>query len=167
VHVSRGSVQYFYRLAGGGGARHERTAGGVAGTRPRQWRGVTGAAWLGRRESMAAWRARVEHGWIRGRGGRFYLGLVGAYRGAVLSRSSPAQGCPAAWWCFSAGRSRAGEGERREREGEGTGPEFKFNFLQILNRNLKIFEHKSYKEFKNLQLLFYLKLHLSHRLKVI
>jgi hypothetical protein len=44
--------------------------------------------------------------------------------------------------------------ERREREGERKGLGFKLNFLKILSRKLKNFEHKSCREFENLQLLF-------------
>jgi hypothetical protein len=33
-------------------------------------------------------------------------------------------------------------------------PGFRLNFLKVLKRNLKNFEHKSCREFKNLQLLF-------------
>jgi hypothetical protein len=45
-------------------------------------------------------------------------------------------------------------GERRQREGERKGLGFKLNFLKISNQNLKNFEHKSCREFENLQLLF-------------
>jgi hypothetical protein len=67
--------------------------------------------------------------------------------------------------CPSTGQNRGGE--RREREREREGPGFKLNFIKILNRNLKNFEHESCREFENLQLLFELKFHLSQGLKVI
>jgi hypothetical protein len=56
VRVSRGLVQPFYRLTGGGGAGRDTTEEGAAEIRLRQRYGVAGAAWLGRRESTAAWR---------------------------------------------------------------------------------------------------------------
>jgi hypothetical protein len=36
--------------------------------------------------------------------------------------------------------------------GERKGPGFKLNFLKILNKNLKNFEHKSCREFEKIQL---------------
>jgi hypothetical protein len=116
--VSRGSVQLLYRRTGGGGAGRERTGGGAAGIRVRQGCGVAGALWLGSRESTAVWRARVGRGRIHGAANRRQQGRSGPI-GVTPWRVSPAQGCPAAWRCFSAGRSRAGEGREeggRERE---------------------------------------------------
>jgi hypothetical protein len=50
--------------------------------------------------------------------------------------------------CPSTGQNRGGK--RREREGSG----FKLNFHKILSINLKNFEHESWSEIENLQLLF-------------
>jgi hypothetical protein len=63
-------------------------------------------------------------------------------------------------------RTEQGRGEKRAREREKR-PEFKLNFLTISNRNLKNYKQESCREFENLQLLFYPKVHLSHGLKVI
>jgi hypothetical protein len=57
-------------------------------------------------------------------------------------------------------------GERREREGERKKPG-KLNFLKISNRNLKNFKHENCREFKNLQFLFWIIVHLSFSLEVI
>jgi hypothetical protein len=112
-------VQPFYRrTGGGGGARHGQAEGGAAGIRPRQGRDVAGVSWLGRRESTAAWLARVGHGWIR--------------------RQASSARWPAA---VAPRRDRTGEG-RGEREGERKEPGFKLNFLKVLNRNLKTFNTK-------------------------
>jgi hypothetical protein len=58
-------------------------------------------------------------------------------------------------------------GERREREGERKGSGFKLNFLKISNRNFKNFECESCREFENLRLSFWIKVHLSFSLEVI
>jgi hypothetical protein len=61
-------------------------------------------------------------------------------------------------------QNRGGEGgEWGERKGLG----FILNFLKILNRNLKNFEHRSCREFENLQLSLWIKVHLSFSLEVI
>jgi hypothetical protein len=86
--------------------------------------------------------ARVGHGWMRGRGGRFGSGPIGAlsFSEARRGRHLPLDG------------TEHGRGEKREGVREGSG--FKLNFLKISNRNLKNFEHESSREFENLQLLF-------------
>jgi hypothetical protein len=56
-----------------------------------------------------------------------------------------------------------GTEQGRAREGPG----FKLNFLKILNRNLKNFKLESCKEFENLRLSFWVKVHLSFSLEVI
>jgi hypothetical protein len=76
---------------------------------------------------------------------------------AGLSGRCPLAACgrqasPARWPAAAAPRWDKIEGRKREEKREG--PEFKLNFLKILNRNLKNFEHKSCWEFENLQLLF-------------
>jgi hypothetical protein len=48
----------------------------------------------------------------------------------------------------------AEQGRGEKREGWREWPGFKLNFLKISNRNLKNFEHKIFREFENLQLLF-------------
>jgi hypothetical protein len=62
------------------------------------------------------------------------------------------------------GRCPGQGGERREREGERKWLGFKLFFSKFQNGNLKNFEHG---EFKNLQLLFWIKVHLSFSLEVI
>jgi hypothetical protein len=58
-------------------------------------------------------------------------------------------------------------GEKRETKGERKGPGFKLNFHKISNINMKNFEQKSCREFENLLLSFWIKVHLSFSLKVI
>jgi hypothetical protein len=91
---------------------------GAAQQRPQQGRGVAGASWLDRRESTAAWRARVVHGRIHGRGGRFGHRPGGALPFGATHR----QASPARWPAATARRQdRTGEeeeGKRRNREKE-------------------------------------------------
>jgi hypothetical protein len=128
-------VQPFYRRAGGGGAGCGQAKGGAAGIRPQQGRDVAGASWLGRRESMAAWRARwvcVDSGqerviWPRaGRGlsRRCALArLAGKHRRLGGRQPLPLDG-------IEQGRGEKREGGR-ERERKGSG--FKLIFFKILN----------------------------------
>jgi hypothetical protein len=120
--------------------------------------------WLDRREFMAAWRERVRHWWIRGRVGRFGHELVGTLSFGGLQPAGIA-GQEASGRCPSVGQNRGGE--IRETEGERKGPVFKLIFLKILNKKSKNFEHKSCREFENLQLLFRNNVHLSFSLEVI
>jgi hypothetical protein len=132
--VSRGLVQPFYRHTGKG---RRLSAPKLREVQLGQGRGVAGASLLGHRESMAAWRG-VGHWWIRGRGGRFGRGPVGARPFGVTRR----QESPARWPAATASRrDRIGEGERekesegRERKSEGLGSK-KF-FSKVCMETLK------------------------------
>jgi hypothetical protein len=92
-------VQPFYRRVGGGGAGRDRAGGGMA-VGNRRPRGACSSGMGGFGVGRVIW---MRVGW----------GLLGA----IFWHGSPAQGCPTAWWCFSAGRRGAAEGrEERGRE---------------------------------------------------
>jgi hypothetical protein len=78
--------------------------------------------------------------------------LVGPVGGRALARLAGA-GMPCRVAVILCRPESSRGGERREREEERKGPGIKLNFLKISNRNLKNFEHESFREF-HLQLLF-------------
>jgi hypothetical protein len=103
----------FYRRWGREGeARRGTIEGGVAEPRPQQGRGIVGASSLGHRESTAAWCARVGHGQIQSRGGRFDRGLV-----VVLPFGEAHRQASLARWLVADRSRRDRIGEREEREG--------------------------------------------------
>jgi hypothetical protein len=135
-----GSRPAFYRRARerGGGAGRSTMEGGTAGTRPRQGRVVTGTSWLSHRESSAAARARIGHGWIWGKGGRFGRGPIGAYQGVDLWCGSPAgiTGQVAGGPCPSMGQNGEGRERRVTKERERVRARVQTNFSQKFARNL-------------------------------
>jgi hypothetical protein len=124
----------------------------------RPHRAARGVRALGKHTACRGWRARQgEHGCSRaGREASSAIGLAG----------HEAQVSSAMWRPGSAMVGRTGEG-REERGGDRKESEYKLNFLKILNRNLKNFEHESCRKFENLRLSLWIKVHLSFSLEVI
>jgi hypothetical protein len=86
-------------------------------------------------------------------GSRPGRGLVEAYWGSRLGTACRVRHRrPGGWRLLPLDGTEQGRGEKREGEREGLG--FKLNFLKIPKSNMKNFEYKSCREFKNLQPLF-------------
>jgi hypothetical protein len=149
----------------GGGARRGQAEEGEAGTRLRQGAGEGAALGLSGRVARASWTGAGYRAWQIAGSRPVRWPVAARWR----SRLGAARRCRDALTRGSASLpagAEQGRGEKRE-GGREKRARIKIKFSGNFKHKLEYFEHKSCREFENLRLSFWIKVHLSFTLEVI